>query len=615
MFKKSIIVIAVLSSLSLRIYSAKSENKNETFDLGEIVVTGTRIPQPIKKLPLSIEVISQEKIEDSEFINSSEALSELLDIEIGKYGYVGALSTVMIRGSSAEQVLILLDGRALSNLITGNFDLSTVMLDNVEKIEVLRGPASSMYGANAIGGVVNIVTKSKVEKPRTSVTTSYGSYNLQTYQLFHSNKFDNFDVNIGASYLHSDGYRINSKDDGYNLDGSLIYGLSEKLKFKFSGGYYSDIKGAPGLISFPSLFATDKNKRAYFSAKGDASFDSSLLHGNVYWNMNDRIFEDKDILFPQYNTNIVNTLGSEWQYDMALNTDNTLTVGFLFYRDKIESSQISNKQADTASVFVQEQMSLIEDVFVSGALRYDYHSVYQGQLNMQLSLGYQVLQNTKIYTSFGTAFRAPTFDDLYQPLVVYSGGSTRGNENLRSEKSWSIEAGVQQSFTNDVFGKLTYFYSETRDLIMWASDSSGNWTPNNVGNASTQGIEAELKSRFLSNFEGYVNYTYLLAKDKDSGSFLIYRPKNKINAGVNYMSPWKQLIGLEAEYYDARFHDAANTVELSSIVIMNFKFTQNIEDYLSLFVKIDNLENKEYELRKYYPMPRRTIRAGVTVQL
>jgi outer membrane cobalamin receptor len=592
-------VILIISLIFL--VNAAEERKKPEFILKEIVITATRIPEVISQIPENVTVIPEEDIEKEKPKNISEAITNISGINIGKYGSLGSTYSILLRGASSKHTLVLLDGRILNNLLSGEPNLSTILLDNVEKVEIVKGSNASIYGANAVAGIINIITKKKSDKQETNLSLEYGTYNTQIYRINSSYSFNDFNINFGGSYNHSDGHRENSKYDGYNFNGNINYNLTQDMRIIISSGYYYDDKGSPGPISFPSLAKWNEEKKYLHLKLEDTNFNV-----NLYGNMDRSKYEDPE--WPsEFTDTKVKGIGSEGQYTFKLNS-HKFTIGYFILQNYLESNKVGSHDANIKSLFSVFEPKIIDNLIFVASLRYDHHSVYGGEINPQLNLGY-LLNTTKVYGRVGTSFDAPTMYDLYFPRIESAWGTVEGNPNLKPTKVYSYEIGIE-NYSEYFFSRIAAFYTEFKDMIEWGCDLYGNWKPQNV-KVKNQGIEIELNA-IIPPFNFSINYTYLLSKYVDTDKFLMYRPKNQINFIVEYETPFKQLLTLKSQYYDNWVDEYYQWFD--SVLLFDLRISQTINKNINLYLSIENLEDKLYQLRKGYPMPRRTITCGTTIK-
>ncbi|UCC95762.1 MAG: TonB-dependent receptor, partial [Candidatus Omnitrophota bacterium] len=225
----------------------------EAIELEKIVVTPSRIEQREGDLSQNVSVITSDDIEEGAIFGLDEALDMLPSVDVWEQGSLGATKSLHIRGVTSEQVLVLVDGRPLNTPRDAFADLNEISLGNVERIEVLRGPASSMYGSNAVGGVVNVITKRGTDESGTTLTTKFGSFATKNVMFSHGNKLKNFDYFISYDYISSHGHRDNSDYLAHTLDAKLGYELSEEHDVTFSTGYYDSQAGTPATVDSQDL--------------------------------------------------------------------------------------------------------------------------------------------------------------------------------------------------------------------------------------------------------------------------------------------------------------------------------------------------------------------------
>lgn len=278
-----IIGIIVLFQIIIVMPGVASENANQIFSLDEIVVIASKYPEKILDSVASVEVINEEEIKAAQVENLADILSTVAGLEINNYGGAAGIKSVSIRGSSAEQVLIMLDGQPMNDPQTGQIDLGQIPASIIEKIEIYRGPASTIYGANALGGVINIITKKGEGESRGEVKTSIGTYQTQDYEVSYQRSNEDLNYLIFGKYFTTEGSRENSQMDEINLLGKVNFSLDQQTSIDLTLQYNSYQRGVPGSLTYLTPQATQDDQ--YFN------FNSS-------WQ---RKTEDKDISVVVYN--------------------------------------------------------------------------------------------------------------------------------------------------------------------------------------------------------------------------------------------------------------------------------------------------------------------------
>jgi len=626
MVKKFLVCLMVLCfTLS---FSKISLAKEESFDLGEIVVTATKTPHLLKDVPGSVTIVTKEEIERAGATDVGEALEKVGGIKIRDYGSMGAATSITIRGSTPNQVLVLIDGRPTALPSLGTTDLSLYPVDNVERIEVVRGPFSSLYGADALGGVVNIITRDAPEKPTTEFDLSYGSFNTQIYQMNYGAKKGKFGYFITAGKNSSDGDRKNSGCDGKHFTTKLSYDISSDAKLSLSLGYLYQSLDVPGSLSLPSPNAHQNDEKdwadlTYNLKLGEGSDIMAKLFFNRHWleYKNPKILSDSETK--------VNQVGLELQQNLSLNEMNLLTYGVAYKRDEIEVDDKINdtsmigggKELSTTGIYLQDEINFktLPLTLVPG-LRYDAPSEYEKRVSPKISALYRIKERTNIRASIGQAYRAPTVDDLYWYDEAWK---SYGNPDLKPEKSTSWDLGVEHQFNEKVLVRTTYFRSEVKDLITWAlsETSPGSWcyVATNVDKALIQGVEAESKFQFSPEIFASLSYIYTDARDKGEAyydKYLLYQPRNKVDCTIGYKNKngFKASIGVE--YIGSTYSDQDNTEtrKLNEYTLLSARISKTIGKYAEVYLVGKNLTDEEYQVYRNYPMPGMSVTGGVKIK-
>jgi len=615
-YKNFIGLVMMVSILSI---SQVVRAEEKVFGLGEVVVTPTRTAHLLKDTTVSTGVVTKEQIEETGAQNVGEALEKVTGIKVDTYGAMGAATSITLRGSSAKQVLVLVDGRPVNLPSLGSVDLSMYPVDNVERIEVVRGPASALYGANALGGVVNIITRATPEEKTAEIITSYGTFNTSVYRLSYGNKTADFGYLFTGGGNKSDGDRKNNECDGYNFTGKLSYEFSELSRIDFSTGYTRQDKGVPGSTGWLIPYASQNDEKnwldlSYKSELGERSGIAAKLFFNRHW----QEYEDSDIWQDDISKNY--QLGLELQQSLLLKEKNLLSWGIAWGRDKVDIkdingfSKIGGIQRVTAkSIYAQDEIDIIAPLTLVLGGRYDDHSIYGSELSPRVSAICKLREETRLRASVGQAFRGPTVDDLY-----WNDAYSKGNIDLKPEESIGYDFGIEHQFNSQLLGRLTIFRNEIDDLITW-DDPDGDWVwePYNIDKARTQGIEAEIKAQFSPRICGSLTYTYLEARDRSQiyhNNYLRYKPKHKGGCNLKYENDSGLTISAGLEYTDSVYSDRANTSKLGNYISLSARISQSIGENSELFLIGKNLLDEEYEIYRDYPMPGVDITGGIKVK-
>ncbi|MQY53323.1 MAG: TonB-dependent receptor [Firmicutes bacterium] len=638
--KKNLVLIstAILFAFGL----AWGEESVYMGDLGVIVITPTRGPRMVKDLPTNVSVITREEIAESDAHNVGEVLNNRLGVGIKRYGTLGAKSQIALRGCSAFQTLVMVDGRPVNSISDGLADLSQFPIDNIERIEIVRGPASALYGANALGGVVNIITReAKEEKITADVNLGMGSFGTQIARLNFATMGTNVKAYFTMSNNISDGWRKNSAYDNRNFTGRLAYNAGKIGNFEFKGGYHRWKLGLPGEAKYeidPSTlkeilvderFASNPNhnqdnEKEYAILEYSNIGENSKLLLRAYGSNDQKRDRNPDGPRDDLYENI--TQGTEVQLD----TQYGITLGMDIHQDKykqrneINSQTIIGEKTLNESIYLQETLSFKPMIATLG-IRFDHHSAYGSQTNPSFSLVCQPQESLKLSFNLARGVRAPTFDDLYQPYALYDPGESwsyeaQGNPDLKPEKAWAYDLGFEHQLGNLLLSRVTLFRTNIEDLIDWTSvpseKSSGLWFVSNVAKAYTQGIEVEFIHQIMPGLSQNINYTYLHSAGKKEGEekyeIAPYKPHNRVNYRINYANNFGLKITLGTEYVDEQWEYRGKTGNrLPDYFLLNTRIAQRIRN-LEAYISLDNILDKKYQTVFGYPMPGRTIMAGIS---
>lgn len=578
----------------------------EPVELGEIVITASRRPQLLADVPVSTTIVTREGIETANALNVAEAIQQTAGVKIDSYGAMGAATTVTLRGSLNKQVLVLVDGRPVNTASLGTADLSMYPTDNIAKIEVVRGPFSALYGANALGGVVNIITQKATEKQSWELNASYGQDQTQVYRLSYGNKLSDIGCFFTLSHNRSDGHRENSDCKGYQFTGRLDYDLGDNSAFTLSAGHSQQKKGVPGSTSWPSPNARQDDKRNWADLTYKRSGERSNLLLKAYFNRDWGNYRNPDDWGgPTDDVNINSRLGLNWQQNINLKETNIFTWGIDLQNDRADIEAIGEeKKLNNYALYLQDELTLLDSLIVTPGLRYDRHDIYGSEVNPQLSCLYQLTEQTDLRVSCGRAFRAPTVNDLYWPKG--------GNPGLKPEKSVGYEIGAEHLFSFGLLTRATFFSSNVEELITWVPvPGETDWHVVNVGKAKISGVEAEAKMKLPKNISAGLTYTYLEATDRETDKYLRYKPRHKAGLSLSYENASGLKINISADYTDRVFSDKLNTKRLNSYTLLNAHLAQRLGRKAELFLSGKNLLDEEYYLYEGYPMPDMALYGGI----
>jgi outer membrane cobalamin receptor len=629
--------------------------EENTFGFSDVVVTATRSEQLITSVPVSTEVLSAKKLKQLNAKNVGQALESVGGAVVKSYGAVGSLETISLRGSTDSQVLILIDGQRLNDAQSGSVDLSSIPLDAVEKIEVVKGGHAALYGSDAVGGVINIITKSMAHKNNLDLSANgtIGSFGTSIYDASIGQGINNFDYFVSYNRTQSDGdyeftndtdekvKMVNGDTKADNIFAKAGYLFSNSSRLSTFMKYRHSNNGSPGSIDYPNASARNKVDNYHTSINYEGlKFGSTVLNLNAY-----SIFNNHRYVNPESWMGIEDfyyksrSIGLTTFGFTDLGYPGLLSYGYEFRQDRLETEYkvndlispfIGNHQRNVHSLFLQDDFVHYFDhdwkTTIIPAVRLDNYPEENvgSQLTPKVGLtfGHEGDWRGSIRGNIGRVFRAPSYNDLYWPEDSW----TKGNPELKPESGSTYDFGFITQFEGLGSWSIeaTYFASNLKDLILWApgDESQGfKWLPSNVASAKTTGYESKLNWRGLNNILGLqLSYTSLSAKDDGNNSatkdkFLIYRPKDKLDflININYGIASFNLI---YNYVGKRFHDAENTIELDNYSLFNTNVSISPElfgvNWLMRF-EVNNLADDEIVITKGSPVPGREIRFTVGI--
>ncbi|HCJ67333.1 MAG TPA: hypothetical protein DHV62_08450 [Elusimicrobia bacterium] len=641
-FLKSIIcVIWIL----ICVISAFSQEKEEIRYLEEekaYFITLTRKAEPKKDLPTNVSVITAEEIKNLGARNFAEAINYLNSVNVGKYGTLGAMSSVILRGALDKQVLVLIDGRSANDITLGGYNYSEISIENIDRIEIIRGAASSIYGANALAGVVNVITKRpSLEQPMSKINTSWGSYGEQIYNFNFGTKRKNVETLFTASKNLAQGFRENSNCNNTNFTAMLGLETTNLGKITFRSGLSNFKLGVPGKNNTPTeQWNNNKEKKAYdplaeqttnkvyLLLEYERKLGSRLqLSSRIYGNIDKGNYKSPKSLIDDSTDK--KTIGLETQFDLP----NNLILGIELREDGAErTNEIAkttdfDKKINLTSIYAQNKFVNLDQLNALIGVRYDYHSLFGGETNPQLSVVWHPLPNWKLSTNIGRGYRAPTFEDLFSPYSSwpawppFPGGDTQGNPEVKPETSWSYDLGIEKNWNSKISSQFILFRQKIENLIEWSNISTDpdweKWRPSNVAQAYNQGVEMTFVHQIKENLSYDFNYTYLESRGKkiteQDYKILMYRPEHTVNCKISYLTPWKTNFILSGKYVGKQFDDMNN--KISDYNLLNFRLEQKLNTNIKIFVYMENITDTRYFTRAGYPLPGRTFSGGISIGL
>ncbi|MBM4033194.1 MAG: TonB-dependent receptor [Planctomycetes bacterium] len=595
---------------------AEAQDKTKEEEPQEVVVTATRIETPYEQVGSSVTVISRQEIERRRQTMVAELLRAVPGLDVVRTGTKGGETAVFIRGAKSDHTLVLIDGVEMNDPMSPgrSFDWAHLTTDNVERIEVIRGPQSTVYGSDAIGGVINIITRRGKGPPTVTLTSEAGSHYTFREGLSVLGATPLFNYAVAASRFDTKGISSAAREDGnFEHDGYRNTTFSAKLGFNPAENFavdiiarcidtWAELDNSFGVMDDPNY--TARTRQHFLRAQGRLTLFDGLWeqrfgvsytdHHRAYRNRPDPAhvgeFErgsfDGDIL------------RFDWQHNLHLSETNTLTFGFETEEERGKSryasqwgpSPFPEESARTNSFYVQDQFSIGDRFFAVVGARYDDHERFGSKWTYRAAPTYIIKETgTRLKASYGTGFKAPSLFQLYAPFF--------GNPNLQPEESKGWDLGAEQQLLGGLLTlDATYFRNKFKNLIDYSFVTSSYF---NVGEAEAKGVELGATVRPCDNLFIRASYTHTDTEDKATGQKLLRRPEHKAALEANYRLLKRTNLNLSAAYVGRRKDiDArgwpATRVTLDDYLLVNLAVSHDINDNVQVFGRIENLLDAHY---------------------
>ncbi|MBN1913250.1 MAG: TonB-dependent receptor [Candidatus Omnitrophica bacterium] len=603
--------------------------------LERIVVTPSRTQENIKGTTSAVTVYTRSDIENAKADSAKEFLKGTVGLDIVQTGSYGSPVSVFLRGTNSGHLQVMIDNVRVYDPIATNasFNFANLTLDNIERVEVVRGPQSVLYGSDAIGGAINIITKKGKGEPVANILLQGGSYDSHKEYLDSSGRLGNLAYAFTLSHFESLGiskFKGTSERDPYQNNSAslrLDYDLNSEnsvgFTSRFTEGIY-EYDNSVGLKDDPDMQAEQEQFliSQYFENKISDVWQQRLQFSFMRNYRQDS--NDKDPAYPDdylRNWYIGENQQLDWQHTLRISDFDTVVAGFDWQREKgnyyyyteysFGSSQTHFPKAisRTKGCYLENMFNL-DDIFrLNTGLRIDDHSSAGTHETYKFDTSYLFNSGTKIKGGWGTAYKAPTLYQLHALPDPWFGG---GNVDLKPEESQTYEAGFEQNLFQDrIQLSSVYFHTQIKNLID-AKYNAATWFTDaysNIGKARIFGYETTLTFKPYKGMGFDLGYTWQDTEDKSNGDELLRRPKNKYFAIFNYAPNGKIDFGIKAMRSGHR-NDSSNRlmkaytrVDLTS----NYKLNSSAE----AFLKIENLTDEIYEEVKNYAQPGRSYTIGL----
>jgi vitamin B12 transporter len=593
--KKSTIASLIGLAFVSPVYSA------ENIELGAVVVTASRIQEPLSATLRDVSVIDREQIERGGQTTLVELLQQQPGVEIDNSGGSGKVSSIFLRGTNSNHVVVIVDGIRIQSATAGTSTFENIPLNQIDRIEILRGSASSLYGQDAIGGVIQIFTKKGEGATKFYSNVGFGTYDTKIAEGGVRGKINDTSFALNLSAQDTNGFSaLNSNDpkvkddDAYrnlsvsgNLNQQLVEGHEIGLQFFNSDGT-TRFDNASNFTNFSSKIKLQQQTASLYSKNEWLPFWKSTIRVGF---SKDKLRNFDESFSPGFSRFDTEQMQMNWQNDFSLPVG-TLTLMYDRLEDKVTSTDAFTKKNRTNEGYVASYLADIGVHSLHASLREDHNSQFGSNLTGGIGYGFSFNEHWKATASYGSAFKAPTFNDLYYPFQDFGiFGSYVGNPNLKPEKSDNIEASLRFQDAK-ASASITIYQNKIRDLI--ASNGLLAGTQINVNKVKIEGVTLAASQRW-GNLELSGSADIQSPRDEKTDNLLARRANRhgKLALAYNWQE-WR--FGAETIASSARYNDPANEFKLGGYSIFNLTTQYRINADWTVQARANNVFDKKYAL-------------------
>jgi vitamin B12 transporter len=608
----------------------------------QVVVTANRTPAPIQRVGQSFTIITTAQIQADQETDIADIVARTPGVSLARNGGPGEAASLFLRGADSDQTLVLVDGVKINDPSDpgSGYDFSNLMTGDVARVEILRGPQSTLYGSEAIGGVVNVITADATRPLEGEARLEGGSYGTAYASASVGGKEDRFAWRVGAYYNSTDGVSAFDKTFGgvgsdpfhtAGATGRFHYDITPRLQFDERAYFTWSRNEFDGYDTPSGYFGNDNEFGRTTQIVDYTGLNLSLLGGRFQnrlayeYSGIDRRNEDPDQGGTKFTfLDVGETNIAEYEGTFAIAPSASAVFGAQSERSTIDANSPLFPPAVTAgstinSGYGQMTSEVLPGLTLTAGGRYDDHSRFGGHGTAQASAAWSLNDgNTVLRASFGQGFKAPSLYQLYSPY---------GNLSLRPEEANGWDAGVEQRFLDGrIDVQATYFGRVTRNLIEFiscygvttggcATNTAGGYY-DNVSRAEAEGVELQAAWKVTHRFSLTGNYTYDAVVDRSPGAFdygqqLARRPRNTANVTASYLWPNRLRTDLAIRYADRGFDQNGNVIPLQSYTLWDVRASYPLNARLEIYGRIENLTDKHYETAYQYGTLGRAAYGGV----
>jgi vitamin B12 transporter len=636
--------LALCAPIAFNIITAWSADSNSDDSLDEVVVVANRAPEPLSQVGNSVTVLDRQAIQDSQKVDMSTLLATTPGITFSRGGGPGNATSIFIRGADSDHTVVLIDGVVLNDpsLIGGNFDFGNLLVGDTSRIEILRGGQSTLYGSQAIGGVINIITTEPERGLGANVQAEGGSLGTALAKGGVGGKFDNWSFRVGATYYATDSVpELDRRYGGAGSDpfhdsvvsGRATYDFTPDVQFDeraywtesrvFYDGYspttfllgnypqYEDVRQLFDYTGLNFKLFDLKNRLAYeYTATEHSDYNSAvdpITQTDSYKGKNSRV---------------------EYQGTWAIANGYQAVFGAQQEKSWADTTPYAPAHADTGQVgeYLQLHGEVLSGLSLTAGERHDHYDTFGQHYTGQFAAAWSLPSSTVLRASWSQGYKAPSLYELYSPY---------GNTALKPEVSTGGDGGVEQHLWNDrVTLSASYFLTRFTDLIefencpgspLCATLGQGVGYYANVDRARARGVELQASVTPASAVAISANYSHIKTDDETPGSAtygqqLFRRPEDAANLSLSYTWPQSLKTTVAARYGGPSFDQNFNVyptaiVRLGGYTLLDVRASYPVTDKLEIYARVDNVTNKWYETIFQYGTWGRTAFVGLRARL
>lgn len=620
----------LISAVSLQAQTGKDSTKvARSYAINEVVVTGTRSETDVRHLPMTVSVVGRPQLEASQQTSVLPVLNSqvpgFFSTSRGVMGYgvaTGASGQMSLRGIGGPAqaglpttgLLVLIDGHPQYMGLMGHPIADTYQTMMAERVEVLRGPASVLYGSNAMGGVINIVTRKMQEDGiRTNINIGAGSYGSIQTEATNRIRKGSFSSTVTASYNRTDGHRADMAFEQYGGYAKLGYDFTDNWKVWGDVNVTRFNATNPGSVMKPYIDNDQRITRGMTSFALENYYEKTSGALSFFYNWGDHWINDGyqpggEPLQYRFNSND-QMLGVSWYQSVQLFQGNRLTVGADYFHFGGEAwnqffdghrETSANKSLNEVAGYVDFRQDIAAWLTLDAGARVDYHSQTGTEFIPQVGLAFHLPENAEIKAMASKGFRNPTIREMYM--------FPPQNPDLKPEKLWNYELSFSQRLMdNRLSYGLNVFYINGENLIIRLPNPNGSGMLNqNSGEIENWGAEANVGYQFNPVWSVMANYSWLHMENP-----VLASPEHKLYGGVNFRKGrWSASTGIQ---YVKGLYTDLDAATKENFVLWDMQGSFKATNYLSFYVRGENLLAQRYEINAGYPMPKATFMGGVNI--